>query len=236
MINNIKVKLIDQSAKILNFDNSDDELFIIKKLAYAARVCIDTQNLNTYNFDTDVDLLKRIINKQHMSVFEHASLTCEFTTSRAIANQLVRHRIAAYSQQSTRYVKPKRESIAIDAPHIVYVITPYSYFNWDDECKASFVASVTQSVYTYKLLNNSGIKAEDARDVLPLCLATKLVATWNLRELFHILFNPVCGRFSNEYAQPQMRELMSYLYNDMLSKYPTITSLAELYKDVVNKC
>jgi thymidylate synthase ThyX len=79
-----------------------------------------------------------------------------------------------------------------------------------------------------------GVKAEEARGVLPLDTATVLIATWNLRELFHILYHPVSGRLTNKHAQPQTRELFALVEHELKSNWPEVYELAEAYKEAEN--
>lgn len=163
--------------------------------------------------------------RKHYSVLEHVSLTFELVTSRAIANQIVRHRMAAYCQESMRYVKLNRKDGG------VRVIKPYKFDEWDDSAQYLWGESITVCEDNYNSLLDMGIKAEDARGVLPLDTATVLVATWNLRELFHILYHPVSGRLTNKHAQPQIRELFALLEGQLKDKMPFIYELAQMYKE-----
>lgn len=172
------------------------------------------------------DFLKNtIVKRKHYSVLEHVSLTFRLTTSRAIANQIVRHRMAAYCQESMRYVKLNRKDGGVP------VIKPYGFDTWCDEAKAAWHATVGWCGNTYEELIEFGIKAEDARGVLPLDTATVLVATWNLRELFHILYHPVSGRLTNKHAQPQIRELFGKLESVLSEQLLLVYELAQTYKE-----
>lgn len=190
-------------------------------LEIAARTCTNTVE-RTYK---DPDFLKNsIMKRKHYSVLEHVTLTFRFTTSRAIANQIVRHRMAAYCQESMRYVKLNRKLGGVP------VIAPYGYDGWSDDAKAIWYDSVKTSEDTYEALLAMKIKAEDARGVLPLDTATVLTATWNLRELFHILYHPVSGRLTNKHAQPKIRELFSMVESVLQDELPFVYELAQIYK------
>lgn len=211
------MKLIPQSVKILA--HTTDSWY---NMEYAARTC--TATTDRMRKDPDF-LINSIIKRKHYSILEHAAVTFELTTSRAIANQIVRHRMAAYSQESMRYVKLTRKGNGIP------IIKPYKFESWKDEARQAWVNSVTQCENTYRQLLAAGIKAEDARGVLPLDTATVLIATWNLRELFHILYHPVSGRLTNKHAQPQTRELFAMLEKELKEKLPPIHELATFYKE-----
>lgn len=194
-------------------------------LEMAARTCTNTRCF----IGDDPDFLKKsIMKRKHYSVLEHVSLTFELTTSRAIANQIVRHRMAAYCQESMRYVKLDRKDGGVP------FIKPYGFDGWSTPCRVIWEAAMNDSEGHYIALLDQKVKAEDARGVLPLDTATVLVATWNLRELFHILYHPVSGRLTNKHAQPQIRELFGKLEDVLSKQLPTIYELAEMYKENEN--
>lgn len=211
------MKIIPQKAKLLTLTHAAAEI-----MEYAARTCTATTHLVGNNADF---IKESIIKSKHYSILEHASVTFELTTNRAIANQIVRHRMAAYAQESMRYVKLTRKGNGIP------VIAPHGFDDWSTESKTAWIEAVNQSENTYKQLLAAGIKAEDARGVLPLDTATVLIATWNLRELFHILYHPVSGRLTNKHAQPQTRELFAMVEQELKRRCPAVYELAEAYKE-----
>lgn len=193
-------------------------------LEFAARTC--TSSVEQMREGNAEDFVKRVIMaRKHYSVLEHVSFTFELVTTRAIANQIVRHRMAAYCQESMRYVRMDRKTGGLP------VIAPYQFDNWPEEAKKLWLEAVQVSEDNYMDLLKMKIKAEDARGVLPLDTATVLVATWNLRELLHILYHPVSGRCTNSHAQPQTRQLFTYLENEIKNKLPFVYELCEIYKE-----
>lgn len=215
------MNIIEQNVKLINASQ-----YIQFTLEYAARTCTGTLDDQSYITDKNEEFIKRtIMARKHYSVLEHVSLTFELVTSRAIANQIVRHRMAAYCQESMRYVKLNRKVGG------VHVIKPYKFDEWDESAQYLWGEAITVAEDNYDSLLDMGIKAEDARGVLPLDTATVLVATWNLRELFHILYHPVSGRLTNKHAQPQIRELFSLLEGQLKDKMPFIYELAQMYKE-----
>lgn len=200
----MKYSIIEQDARLLTKPSVIDSTFP-EILEYAGRVCTATEDKtgkDSYAF------LKKLLNSKHMSVFEHCSVTVELTTSRAITHQIVRHRIAAYSQQSMRYVK-------FTAGDKLAFVKPNNYESWDIRERARWMSAIDFMAESYGKLVDGGLPAEQARGVLPQDTATKLIATWNLRELLHILYDPTCGRMMNKHAQAQVRDLMVKLYADM---------------------
>jgi thymidylate synthase (FAD) len=217
--------IINQDVKLLTDPDVIDNQFPYL-LEYAGRVCTATEDKVGTGTDT-MGFLKKLLNSKHMSVFEHCSVTVELTTSRAISHQLVRHRIAAYSQQSMRYVKfTTKDSLK--------VIKPQGYDEWSVGKQIIWGNAIKDAARSYEDMIDSGLPAEVARGVLPHDTATKLVATWNLRELLHILFDPHCGRYKNKHAQAQVRSLMTMLYNELASESEFMKWLFETYENNTN--
>jgi thymidylate synthase (FAD) len=130
-------------------------------------------------------LLRKILDLGHLSVLEHANFTFGIEgISRACSHQLVRHRIASYSQQSQRYVS---HAAPIEA------VVPVSIAA-QPALASRFAAHLAATHELYRELLEAGIPAEDARFVLPNAAATKLVMTMNARELHHFFTLRCCRR------------------------------------------
>jgi thymidylate synthase (FAD) len=118
------------------------------------------------------------IKEGHESIVEHASVTFDIRgISRACSHQLVRHRIASYSQESQRYVD-------MSAPH--FVVPPS--IAQDREAKAIWDRFVADVAGTYAELREKGIRKEDARFILPNATETRIIVTMNFRSLRHFFF------------------------------------------------
>ena len=143
-------------------------------------------------------------NQKHMSVFEHVGCTFKIEgISRACSHQLVRHRMASFVQQSQRYTTVEGDDW--------YVIPPKIASN--DVLKNIFELDMSRSMVDYKYALESGIKAEDARYMLPEATKTSLTVSMNVRELFHF-FNL---RLATD-AQWEIRD-MAQLLLDTLHDY-----------------
>ena len=166
-------------------------------VAAAARLC--------YRDVTAADLLKgeeetlskglieHLWKSGHLSTFEHASFTFAVDgLSRVASHQLVRHRVASFSQQSQRYVKMDGSETAVMPPSITAHAEAAALF--EDQARSAHAA--------YKKLIELGIPPEDARFILPHGWETRLVLTMNARELHHFFHLRLCRR-----AQWEIREL-----------------------------
>ncbi len=156
--------------------------------AAAARLCYSAADIDRLMARDEADqaaLLRKIVGLGHFSVLEHASFTFGIEgISRACSHQLVRHRIASFSQQSQRYV----------ASHEGFERVLPASIAADDSCRELFEDFMAEAGRVYARLLERGIPAEDARFVLPNAAATKLVLTMNARELRHFFRLRCCRR------------------------------------------
>ena len=158
-------------------------------VAAAARLCYSDATIDRLlekSRDDHAGLLAKILDLGHFSVLEHASFTFGIEgISRACSHQLVRHRIASFSQQSQRYVTVRGERFA--------AVTPPTIAGRPD-LATRYAALLDECQTVYSELVEAGIPAEDARFVLPNAAATKLVMTMNARELHHFFELRCCRR------------------------------------------
>lgn len=137
------------------------------------------------------DILMYTIKSGHLSVTEHTSFTFSIgEVSRVLTHQLVRHRIASYSQQSQRYVE-------MDKP--TFVIPPSIKNNKENLAEYSKFMDIAWG--TYNLLLKRGIPPEDSRFVLPNATTTNITVTMNARELLHFFELRCCVRAQWEIRQ-----------------------------------
>jgi thymidylate synthase (FAD) len=154
----------------------------------AARLCYSAASIDRLLEKSRQDresLLSRILSLGHYSVLEHASFTFGIEgISRACSHQLVRHRLASYSQQSQRYVTQKERFAAVTPPSIAA----------HPDLQERYDALLTEIHEVYRQFLDAGVPAEDARFVLPNAAETKIVMTMNARELLHFFDLRCCRR------------------------------------------
>ena len=154
-------------------------------------------------------LIKKIISSGHHSTVEHGSFTFSIEgVSRVLTHELVRHRIASFSQQSQRYVKFKNGKFD-------YVIPPEVSKN--SKLKKEFQKKILELGDFYQKLLDNNIKAEDARFILPNATETKIVVTMNCRSLLNFFKLRMCLR-----AQWEIRELAQKMCKTCKEKAPNI--------------
>ena len=167
-----------------------------KVVAAAAKICYSPSGamdiLEGLDEKKTVSFLKMLRESGHLSPFEHVSFTFAIEgVSRVATHQLVRHRIASYSQQSQRYVGMSGQTC----------IVPPSVLE-NKEAHALFMKQTEDAWKCYEELVSLGISKEDARFILPHGTETRLVMTMNARELHHFFSLRLCRR-----AQWEIREL-----------------------------
>jgi len=181
----------------------------------AARLCYSDTSagelFKNFNFKNPEKFISDLRLSGHLSTFEHAGFTFAVDgLSRVASHQLVRHRIASFSQQSQRYVKMDKTE----------VVTPESISRSPEALKL-FMEQAEHSHETYAKLVSIGIPAEDARFILPHGWETKLVLTMNARELHHFFSVRTCRR-----AQWEIQELARKMLLLVRQAAPLLFSMA----------
>lgn len=190
------MKIIEPSIEILSDVNSNE---IMKNVEICGRVCYKSEN--RISEESSKKFIKRIIASGHESVLEHEKITVKFICDRGISHEIVRHRIASYSQESTRYCNYSQDKFGNE----LTLIRPF--FWKEDEKKYEIWCDVMKKIEdSYNELISLGAKPEEARSILPNSLKTEIVVTMNIRELRHFL-----KLRTSKNAHPQMREVANKL-------------------------
>ena len=151
--------------------------------------------------------IRGLIKKGHLSVLEHACATFEVSgASRALTHQLVRHRVASFSQESQRYVPQSQFD---------YVVPPSIERN--ELAKEAYHNAMAQISAAYRTMVNLGVPGEDARYILPNGCHTKIGFTMNMRELRHTI-----ELRCEKHAQWEIRYLFAGILGMMKAKCPNV--------------
>ena len=205
------MKVIQASYEILT--DLSDPIKILKDIERAGRVCYKSENNITD--DSCITFCKNIINREHEAVIEHSQLSVRFTVDRAIANELVRHRLASYCQESSRYCNYSKDKfyneIKVIEPEELLPRNSTDYNIWWMACKNAEEA--------YMAMLSNDVKPEIARSVLPLSTATEIIMTANIREWRNVL---KLRSSHNMRAHPQMRSVCDRLLEELKSKIPVL--------------
>lgn len=155
-----------------------DEVKIIKSLERYGRVCYKSED--KFKNDISSGMLKTLVSNNHESVLEHEKLTMLFIIDRGVSHELVRHRIASYSQESTRYCNYSKDKFGNELTFINPIFFSMEERKiWEDTLK------IIEENY-FKLLAK-GASPQEARSILPNSLKTEIVVTMNFRSLRNFL-------------------------------------------------
>lgn len=196
-----------------------------RTIASAARLCYSPHSATELKESlTDKDvfrLIKMIINLGHFSVLEHATFSFGVEgISRVTSHQLVRHRVASYSQQSQRYV---------DLSDVASFIIPPSVGESKHAKEAT--KNIEKSLELYRLLVDEGVPQEDARYFLPQAIETNIVISMNARELLHFFRLRCCRR-----AQWEIRKLACLMAEEVKQIAPVVFEKAGPSCVATGKC
>ena len=211
------MRIVEPKYEILT-DISEGGIKELQQIERVARVCYKSEDKITPDGESAKKLVGFLVKQGHEAMLEHSQLSVLFTCDRGVANELVRHRIASFAQESTRYCNYAGEKfggeLSFIIPHYLFDSTGSEksrrmYAQWESSCKDD------ENYYMH--LIDLGMRPEQASCVLPLCLKTEIVVTANYREWRNIfkLRTPVV-------AHPQMRELMCPLLKELQSKIPVV--------------
>jgi len=201
------MKIIKPSIEIL--DNITP-VEVLKKLELCGRVCYKSEDKITD--ESAVKFISNIIKRGHESVLEHVSFSVRFICDRGVTHEIVRHRIASYSQESTRYCNYSKGQfngeITVIEPCFLVPGTA-GYDMWYKACQMA-------EQYYFSMLD-WGCSPQEARAVLPNSLKTELIMTANIREWRHFL-----KLRTSPAAHPQMREVANMLLTELNFLLPSL--------------
>ncbi len=183
------MKVIDQSWEWLQRPSKPLEI-----LELAGRTCYKSENRITEG--SAEKFVKMILGLGHETVLEHCNASVRLITNRGVTHEIVRHRLASYSQESTRYVRYNNQ---------VTFVKPVWWHDpeYPEANRAHWMQAMEQAEQNYLVSLKNGDKPEQARELLPHAIKAEIVMTANLREWRHI-FELRCAQA----AHPQMRALM----------------------------
>ncbi len=201
------MKIIEPSVELVD---DFDAAAIMRKLERAGRVCYKSEG--NIKSDSAEKFIRGIIKRGHESVIEHASVSFKIVCDRGVTHELVRHRLASYSQESTRYCDYGAGKFGGE----LTFIKPCFWSEDDDNFK---LWSQTMSLIerNYLAMRAAGARPEQARSILPNSLKTEIFVTMNLRELRHFL-----KLRTSKNAHPQMRQVALKILDVLTDKLPAV--------------
>lgn len=213
------MRIVNPGFEFLTIPDAAAMLQLVEK---AGRTCYKSETSITET--SAKNFVGKIIKSGHLSVIEHVSMTVRFICDRGISHELVRHRMASFSQESTRYANYAKDRFDNE----ISVIRPFFWDEGSPQWQLWYNAMLAAEK-TYMDLIKNGAKPQEARAVLPNSLKTELVMTANLREWRHVI-ELRCAPD----AHPQVREIMipflreadkliPVVFEDLAAKYINYT-------------
>jgi thymidylate synthase (FAD) len=227
------MKIIKPSARITD---TIDGKTVIGKIEECARICYQSEPKGDAG-----ELVKRLLRSHHETPLEHVSVTCFFEIDRGISHELVRHRLCAFSQESTRFVTYSEDGgyskseltfvcpSAFDYDIVIERLTSFSApVRQDDTSREkeaarlenTWLAAMIQASHHYNYLVRRGVSPQTARSVLPNAVRTRLFMTADLREWRHIFNLRAAG--TTGAPHPDMKAVMMPLLKEFKTKIPIV--------------
>ena len=203
------MKIIKPYVEFITAINKED---IYKKIELCGRVCYKTEDKITE--DSATKFVSMIMKRGHEAVIEHESITVKVVCDRGVSHEIVRHRLASYCQESTRYCNYSNDRFGSELTFIEPCF-------WNNHGQVLSLTAWKETMKTieinYLLMLGNGSTPQEARSILPNSLKTEIIMTMNLREWRHF-FRLRCS----ETAHPQMREVALMIQKEFIEKLPEI--------------
>ena len=207
------MRIINPSVELMRDFNGAD---VMKFLERCGRVAYKSEDNITA--DSAEKFIRSIIKRGHESVLEHFSVTFKIICDRGVSHELVRHRLASYTQESTRYCNYASDKFGGE----LTFIRPNFWAENDADiiratCFEMWLDGLGNAEKMYKAMIEEGATPQKARSILPNSLKTEIVMTANLREWQHFL-----KLRTAKDAHPQMRQIANMILDVLKEKLPVI--------------
>ena len=196
------MKIVEPGFEILTNINGNR---ILKSIEMKARVCYKSEDRITD--DSCVKFVKMLVDRGHEAMIEHESISVKVICDRGVSHEIVRHRLASYAQESTRYCNYGNKDIEFITPFVLH--DRYSAKRWR--------MSRALAEEAYRAMIDDGCSPQIARSVLPNSLKTEIVITMNLREWKHFF-----KMRADKAAHPQMRQIAVPMLKEFKRLIPII--------------
>ena len=201
------MRVISPSFEIINRPDGQE---VLKHLELCGRVCYKSES--GIGEGSAERLVRHMLSRGHESPIEHYSVSVRVICDRGVSHEWVRHRLASYSQESTRYCNYSQDKFGNE----LTFIKPY-FAELHTALYSTWVIAMAEAEKAYFDLLDFGAKPEDARSVLPNSIKTEFICTMNLREWRHF-FRLRCAPA----AHPAMREISIPLLAEFREMLPVV--------------
>ena len=183
---------------------------MLQKIERIGRVCYKSEDLITE--DSAEKFIRNILKRGHESVIEHEKISVKRVCDRGVTHEIVRHRVASYSQESTRYCNYQKDKFGNELTFIKPV-----FWKEDSPEYTLWKESMQQIEDQYMKQIDMGASAQEARSILPNSLKTEIVVTMNLREWRHFFRLRTASA-----AHPQIREIAGMVLEEFRRQIPVV--------------
>lgn len=211
------MKIIKAGYQIMspNLDDPEERKSVYKRIEAAGRTCYKSED--RIKEDSAGKFVRAMVKNGHEAMLEHASMSVRFFIDRGISHEAVRHRIASYAQESSRFCNYSHDKFGNE----ISVIEPIFFKGQDKlDLMNEWLCSMEDSERHYFNLLQLGATPEEARTVLPTSLKTELVVTADMREWRNIFKLRAAGEHG--VPHPQMLEVMVPLLKECKEKLPAL--------------
>lgn len=205
------MKIINAGFEILTAI-SEGGIAELRHIEKIARVCYKSEDCITEDGESAKKMVRMLISRDHTAMIEHSSLSVKFIVDRGVSHELVRHRIASFAQESTRYCNYSKDKFGNE----ITVIKP-CFFEEGTKKYQEWKNAMSYAQDFYFTLLENGTTAQEARSVLPNSTKTEITITANYRE-WRNFFKLRTAKA----AHPQMREVTIPLLKELKEKLPII--------------
>jgi len=205
------MRIVQSSVEFITELNRDE---ILKNIEKIGRTCYKSEDLITT--ESAPKFVSMLVARGHEAMIEHVNVSVKFTTNRGVSHELVRHRIASYAQESSRYCNYSKDKYD---NQLTFINISEAFPNCTSEEYEVWLNSMARAERDYLELIELGSKPDFARDVLPNSLKTEIVATMNLREWRHFI-----RLRTSKFAHPEIRIPAIKVFDKLNETLPEIFS------------
>lgn len=206
------MKIINAGYEIIrpHMDGPEARNAIYQLIEQAGRTCYKSENSITP--ESAAAFIQKIVKNHHEAMLEHASMTVKFIVDRGVSHELVRHRLASFAQESTRYCNYSKEKFGQE----ITVIKPL-YLKEGTDAYGVWKIAMIEAEHAYFDLLDDNCTPQQARCVLPNSLKTEVIMTANMREWRHFFRLRAAGETGaphpqmSEVAVPLLKEVQAYM-------------------------
>lgn len=203
------MKIVEPYARLMDVPDRDCGIALLKKIEWCGRISHRSEDAQTPD-SWERFIRAVVIGHGDWSIVEHASVTIDMLVDRGITHEWVRHRLCAFTQESTRFVNYEKKMPAS-------FVTPFRGAGEDVAREATWLCAVADAEKWYRRLIEQGCAPQIARSVFPNGLSSRIITTTNLRNLRHMMIM----RTTRE-AHPQMRQVTIPLLRELQAKIPIL--------------